>query len=235
MHFEIVTHCLGYSRFICYQLSTLINSISVLPSIQFTYCMVTSPDDIDVHRAIDFFRPQLPANLQIIVEEQKRTLVMNRGVGRNRRAMASESDWMWFTDVDHLFIKGVWDFLISFCDTTPYHMIWAQRMLYTTYEYGDKLLEVVDEPRFVLPDIFNDGVISNWGKAIGGMHIARTTKLQANGGYDPAGEWESNDWYFRNDKGFRKQMRDCCTRVSYLNVLRIRHRDRRVMGFKGEQ
>ncbi len=106
---EIVSHCWQYSNMLAYQLSSLVN----YPPSKLTVIVTVfySEEDKDTQELLEFFGskniPGIQWNWQTLPKEQ----LFRRGIGRNKAALSSKADWVWFTDCDIIFHKGCLDSL----------------------------------------------------------------------------------------------------------------------------
>ena len=106
---EVVSHCWNYSHFLVYQLSSLVlfppNKLDV------TMTVFYSPEDTRTEALLAFFGrhagPGVSWNWQPIPKQE----LFRRGIGRNRAALATKADWVWFTDCDLMFREGCLDSL----------------------------------------------------------------------------------------------------------------------------
>ncbi|PVY70339.1 hypothetical protein C8D92_10991 [Tamilnaduibacter salinus] len=98
---EVVSHCWNYSHFLAYQLSSLVHfppqSVNVVMTV--FYC----PEDEQTRALLDFFETQAVPGVTWNWWPLSRQELFRRGIGRNRAALATQADWMWFTDCDLMF------------------------------------------------------------------------------------------------------------------------------------
>ncbi len=106
---EIVTHCWNYADFLKFQLSSLVLYPPTKLSVRMT--VFHSPEDPRTVELLEFFgRQQVPNVIWNWVALDKHFL-FRRAIGRNRAALATEADWVWFTDCDVVFHEGCLDHL----------------------------------------------------------------------------------------------------------------------------
>ncbi len=109
LELEIVSHCWQYAHFLVYQLSSLVRHPPRQLSVTMTvfYC----PEDEAASRLLERFSsldvPGVSWNWQPVRKE----LLFRRAIGRNRAALATQADWVWFTDCDLMFQAGCLDAL----------------------------------------------------------------------------------------------------------------------------
>jgi hypothetical protein len=106
---EIVSHCWRYGHLLTYQLSSLVKNRT--EKFDITMTVYYSPDDEAVTSVLDFFAtidvPGVTWNWQKMPKNE----LFRRGIGRNRSALATEADWIWFTDCDIIFKEDCLDTL----------------------------------------------------------------------------------------------------------------------------
>ena len=109
LNLEVVSHCWNYSHFLVYQLSSLV----LFPprKLDVTMTVFYSPEDTRTEELLAFFgKQEIPGvtwNWQPIPRQE----LFRRGIGRNRAALATKADWVWFTDCDLMFREGCLDSL----------------------------------------------------------------------------------------------------------------------------
>ncbi len=96
-----------------------------------------------------------------------------RAIGRNRAALFSTADIVWFADVDHLFINGVLDRLHELQWPENTTMIYPQEiMISKDHETGNQQLAKIGRGWELFFDQ-NDFVQKHYYKAIGGVQVVR--------------------------------------------------------------
>ena len=106
---EIVSHCWNYSHLLAYQLSSLVHFPPTRLNIRMTVCWC--PEDRGTAALLDFFAARAVPNVSWNWIPLARPELMRRAIGRNRAALATPADWIWFTDCDLLFHAGCLDTL----------------------------------------------------------------------------------------------------------------------------
>jgi hypothetical protein len=106
---EIVSHCWRYGHFLTYQLSSLVNNRT--DKFDITMTVYYSPDDEAVTSVLDFFAAIDIPGVRWNWQQMPRNELFRRGIGRNRSALATKADWIWFTDCDIIFHKNCLDTL----------------------------------------------------------------------------------------------------------------------------
>lgn len=104
---EVVSHCWKYAHLLVYQLSSLV--LHPPRNIDVRMTVFYAAEDEATARLLAFFSehkvPGVRWNWQVLPREQ----LMRRSIGRNIAALASQADWVWFTDCDLIFGEGCLD------------------------------------------------------------------------------------------------------------------------------
>mgnify|MGYP006417319525 CR=1 FL=1 len=107
LRLEIVSHCWRYSPVLTYQLSSLVLHPPREIDVQMT--VFYSPEDTDTEKLLKAFGdrdvPHVTWNWQPIEKHE----LFRRCIGRNRAALATGADWIWFADCDVVFHEGSLD------------------------------------------------------------------------------------------------------------------------------
>ncbi|MCA1732573.1 MAG: glycosyltransferase family 2 protein [Acidobacteria bacterium] len=106
---EIVSHCWNYHNLLAYQLSSLVKYPPTGSLVTMT--VFYSPEDEATADLLEYFGridvPRVKWNWSPVAKQ----LLFRRAIGRNRAALATEADWIWFTDCDVVFHEGCLDTL----------------------------------------------------------------------------------------------------------------------------
>lgn len=109
LRLQIVSHCWRYAHFLTYHLSSLVLYQSTKFDLTVTvyYC----PEDESTLRVLRFFGEMKQSGItwdwRVLPKEQ----LFRRGIGRNLAAKSTTADWVWFTDVDIVFLDKCLDTL----------------------------------------------------------------------------------------------------------------------------
>jgi hypothetical protein len=106
---EVVSHCWNYSHFLVYQLSSLV--LFPPKKLDVTMTVFYSPEDTRTGELLAFFENQTVPGVTWNWQPVPKQELFRRGIGRNRAALATEADWVWFTDCDLMFREGCLDAL----------------------------------------------------------------------------------------------------------------------------
>lgn len=109
MHTEIVSHCWNYSRLLTYQLSSLVLYPPSETSVTMT--VFYNEEDRRTCEVLKYFAGLKVPRVQWHWWRLDQPQLFRRAIGRNMAALASEADWIWFTDCDQVFHRGCLDTL----------------------------------------------------------------------------------------------------------------------------
>lgn len=109
LNLEIVSHCWHYAHLLVYQLSSLV----MFPPRKATVTMTVfyAPADSDTLKILRYFGDISVPNVVWNWQELPKQALFRRAIGRNLRALATDADWIWFTDCDLMFRNGCIDAL----------------------------------------------------------------------------------------------------------------------------
>ncbi|MEX2475463.1 hypothetical protein [Marinobacter sp.] len=109
LRLEVVSHCWNYSHFLVYQLSSLV--LFPPKKLDITMTVFYSPEDERTSDLLAYFGHQLVPGVTWNWQPISRQELFRRGIGRNRAALATQADWVWFTDCDVMFRENCLDTL----------------------------------------------------------------------------------------------------------------------------
>ena len=104
---EVVSHCWQYGHFLMYQLSSLVRCPPQRADVLMT--VYHSPEDTGTLNVLDFFGGLTVPGVTWNWQPLPRWSLFRRAIGRNRSALTSDADWIWFTDCDLMFRDGCLD------------------------------------------------------------------------------------------------------------------------------
>lgn len=232
---EIVTHCWSgdkvpiYHRLLQYQLSSILANSVLDFGVKVTVCYsLLDKATIDV---LDYFRPRFEVYrcLELRPMALPQTKLFRRAIGRNRAALDSRADAIWFTDCDHIFGEDSLQFAHAHCLASDGNMVHPKQVLInTTHTHGDRLINV---PTPMVTTLWHmDKKLftpRNEKRAWGGLQIVKGDYARQHGYLN------GTDWVNPVDasEGFRSckcdvPYRKSCggsTAVDIPNVYRIRH------------
>jgi len=109
LRLEITSHCWQYAHLLAYQLSSLAafppERVDVTMTVYFSEEDRATANLLSRLGSIDV--PNVSWNWRAL----PRTSLFRRAIGRNEAALATDADWIWFTDCDLVFAEGCLDAL----------------------------------------------------------------------------------------------------------------------------
>lgn len=225
LELEIVSHCWQYAHLLVYQISSLVNYPP--RSLNLTYTLFYCEEDENTVRLVDYFSKValkgLTWNWQPLAREQ----LFRRAIGRNRAALKTAADWVWFTDCDTIFHQNCLDSLATQVTGKD------ERMVFPAFERITPLLENTSDMlaalqgKSIVKDIdtsqFDHNVIS---KAKGAFQIVHGDVCRTLGYCNalPLFQTPTDRWRKTfEDPVFRKLIRSEGMPVEIQNLYRIRH------------
>lgn len=225
LSFEIVSHCWNYHYLLAYQLSSLVNHPPAHATVTMT--VFYSPEDQPTEEMLRFFGgievPRVTWNWSPVAKE----LLFRRAIGRNRAALATRADWVWFTDCDIIFHEGCLDVLTERLQGRRDLLVYPAMEHITSLLPSDHpmLTAAVDEPRVLEIDtsLF---ARQDLDVAKGGMQVTHGDVARALGYCDalkvyqrPAERWRKA-W---EDRAYRWLLGTEGTPLDVPGLYRIRH------------
>ncbi len=224
LQLEIVSHCWNYAHFLTYQLSSLVN----FPPTRLTVTMTVfyAEEDVRSGTVLDYFGaldvPGVTWNWQKLPREQ----LFRRSIGRNKAALESTADWVWFTDCDLLFREDCLNVLSDELQGRRDALVYPRQERVTSMlAESDPMLDIDELPRII--DIDADRfAISERGRATGPLQIVHGDIARA------AGYCASLNFYQKpqptfakchEDRAFRWLLRSDGVALDVPGVYRLRH------------
>lgn len=236
---EIVTHAYAgdlpqFAVFLQAQLSSLLRYASSTP-VTVTVCY--SLADTAIAQVVDRHRNTMIGWLQLNPMPMSEPELFRRCIGRNRAALATEADVVWFADVDHCFgpqcLNELWD-IFQELGTDPHEptLVWPERLcIHRDHETGDRFWQQHLNNQGIIEINPSDFVDKGYHSAIGGVQIVKGTFARQYGYLDGNAKWQQprtdgkpfGD--FRDDVRFRSF---CLSKgpglqVPIPNLYRLRH------------
>jgi len=225
LELEIVSHCWQYAHLLLYQISSLANYPPSACNV--TYTLYYCEEDAHTVRLVDYFSKikinQVTWNWQPLPREY----LFRRAIGRNRAALQTSADWVWFTDCDTIFHRNCLDTLASQVTGKDERLVFPAHeritpLLESTSEMlaalqGSSLVTDIDTSQFEHNDIT---------KAKGAFQIVHGDVCRALGYCNALSLFQSPTDRWRKtfeDPVFRKLIRSEGVAVEVQNLYRIRH------------
>jgi len=180
LHIEIVSHCWQYSRLLAYQLGSLVHHPVRDATVTMTvfYAMEDKSTADLLHHAAEHNVSNITWNWQPLSKSQ----LFRRCIGRNRAALASRADWVWFTDCDMTFQDGCIDSLNAALQERTDALIFPRVEAKTdVYSENDLITQnTIDTPELlqVPKALFTEHVVD---RATGPLQITHGDVARANG------------------------------------------------------
>lgn len=171
MKLELVSHCWHYSRPLIFQLSSLF--LYPPRSLQVTMTVVHSPSDANTVAVLHYFASiPTPAHVVLRPWPLADELVTRRMIGRNQVALATEADWIWFTDCDYVFREGCLDAIGAWEPASGRQLFFPQSVHQSRdHASGDRELDRVFAAPSVMDITPSEYEPKQYSRAIGGVQV----------------------------------------------------------------
>jgi hypothetical protein len=227
MELELVTHCIHYARLTSYQMASLVQNPPATDSkIRFTLCY--APTDPETSALVEYFASLPRSLIEWNWMPLEASLVNRRAIGRNRAALATTADWVWFMDGDYCVGPGSLDELVRKLKASPdVKLAFPRQVRATTHHCGDQLIaraEFPDASRMVPDQCWTE--VNNFRCAIGGIQMVRGEVCRQRGYLPNHQTWQKpvKTWQrTREDVAFRRALRTRGKAIDVPALFRIRH------------
>lgn len=140
LRIEIVSHCWQYAHLLAYQLSSLVNHPP--KDVEVTITVFHSPEDAETVELLKRFGRYEVPGVSWNWQARDKSQLFRRSIGRNDAALASQADWIWFTDCDVVFHQGCLDGLGKSLQGCRDALVFPDHEFCSpVYEPGDAVLE----------------------------------------------------------------------------------------------
>lgn len=231
---EIIVHCycpkgyVGYAQMLKWQVSSLLDYVDSEHDMVY-YSIIYNSSDKTTNRAVKELSPYLRcARIHLKHYDVSEGELFRRAIGRNKAALNSRADVVWFTDCDYLFGR--------YCLQAVTEDVENDNVLYypychhitTDHKSGDKALltkandVIVENPLEQMP-----WSLEQFPRAIGGVQIV-TGNTARKYGYLNGTKWlrpvepEGGFLNTKEDVVYRKTF-DRSEKINVPNLYRIRH------------
>jgi len=225
LHLEVVSHCWQYAHLSIYQVSSLVNYPPQL--LDLTYTLYYSEEDTATVTLVKKFSDIQVPNIQWNFQPMQTNELYRRAIGRNRSALTTAANWIWFADCDLIFHQNCLDSLAQALPSV------TARMAYPASEQITELLPAehalvnlpTDSPQLVDIDasMFYSNKIEKAKGAFQIVHgdVARHCGYCKNLKYyqQPTKRWRKTF----EDTAFRRLISDEGVPVPVEGLHRIRH------------
>ncbi|MBZ2170176.1 glycosyltransferase family 2 protein [Marinobacter sp. F4216] len=222
---EVVSHCWNYSHFLVYQLSSLV--LYPPKGLDVTMTVYYSSEDAKTAELLAYFGeqnvPGVTWNWQAIPKQE----LFRRGIGRNRAALATTADWVWFTDCDLMFRQGCLDALAEVLQGRRDALLFPDEERTTDLLAEDNPMLKAGSAGPQVLDIDTSSFTSRTiSKATGPLQIAHGDVCRAVGYCRNIGIYQQPEETFakcHEDRAFRWLLRSQGEPIELPGVYRIRH------------
>jgi len=135
---EIVAHCWQYAHLLAYQLQSLVEHTP--DAVQLQYTLYYCEEDTKTVELIRHYDNKAVDRIMWNWCPIARTELMRRAIGRNRSALSTTANWIWFADCDLIFHEGC---LASLAQANPEPAIDRARFSTGTIEKAKGAFQIV--------------------------------------------------------------------------------------------
>ena len=224
---EIVSHCWNYSHLMAYNLSAYVNYPPV--NIDVTVTVFYSPEDSATVDMLNFFAginvPGVTWNWQKLPTDQ----LLRRAIGRNKAALNTQADWIWYIDCDLIFHKGCLDSLATTLLQRKDALLFPKFENVTSLLKDENpILHNANKPKLV--DIDTKAFQSNdITRAVGAYQITHGDIARACGYCNNISVYQTPEAHWRKtyeDRTYRWLIRTQGIAIEIPAIYRIRHRSK---------
>lgn len=221
---EIVSHCWNYSHLLVRQLSSLVLFPPTRAAVTMT--VFYSEEDEATVRLLETFgtkeAPGVTWNWSALPKEQ----LFRRSIGRNKAALLTDADWVWFTDCDLMFRDDCLDVLVEQLQGRRDALVYPRQERVTALLPSEDPI-LTNDGEFRLSDIDTDRFeISERGRATGPLQIVHGDIARACGYCDCLAYYQKPAASYckcYEDRAFRWLLRSDGVPLDVPGVYRIRH------------
>jgi hypothetical protein len=224
---EIVSHCWNYSHLMAYNLSAYVNNPP--SNIDVTVTVFYSPDDSATVDMLGFFEkihvPNVTWNWQSLPTEQ----LLRRAIGRNKAALETQADWVWYIDCDLIFHQGCLDSLATSLQKQREVLLFPKSEFITSLLKDEhSILKNNNKPKLVDIDtaLFQQNEIS---RAVGAYQITHGDVARECGYCNNITVYQTPEAHWRKtyeDPTYRWLLRTQGKAIDIPAIYRIRHRSK---------
>jgi len=224
LQLQIVSHCWQYAHMLNFQLSSLVNYPP--SSFKLTYTLYHAAEDHELKKLIARFDAIEVPNVTWQWIEVPKPQLFRRAIGRNRTALSTSADWVWFSDCDLIFHESCLDSLAQVLETQQ-----QEPMVFPRQEFVTDLLEpshpMLNQSREAIIDIDKSLFSCNQiHKAKGAFQIVHGDILRACGYCRDLSTYQKPMHHWSKtyeDTLFRRMIGSEGSAVDVQGLYRIRH------------
>lgn len=224
LHIEIISHCWRYSHLHAYQLSSLVQHPP--QDVDVTMTVYYADEDQATVQLLDYFATKKASHVVWNWQRLAAPELFRRAIGRNKSALTTTADWVWFADCDLIFGAGCLDGLaasLQGCSGMLYFP--AEERITTLLSEDCPTLQAAREPKIVQVDEC-DFKVRKLERAVGAYQIVHGDVCREIGycndvsAYQrPTDRWKKTF----EDRAYRWIMGTHGDTVEVPSVYRIRH------------
>lgn len=221
---EVVSHCWNYSHLLAYNLSSYVNHPP--KNIDVTVTVFYSEEDQDTVKMLEFFSqkkiPSVTWNWQAISTAE----LLRRAIGRNKAALETKANWIWFTDCDLIFHENCLDNLAETLQGKQELLVYPDSEQITSLLEDDNPLLKTGQSDKILkikPEEFHTSPVS---RAVGPYQITHGDVARACGYCNNIRAYQTPQKHWRKtyeDRTYRWLLGTQGTAIKIPGVYRIRH------------
>lgn len=224
---EIVSHCWRYSHLMIYNLSAYVNNPPL--NIDVTVTVFYSAEDHATVKLLEYFGaisvPGITWNWQKITTAQ----LMRRAIGRNKAALQTQANWIWFIDCDLIFYKGCLDAL---------NEVLQHRKDVLLFPNSENITALLDSENEVLQNTAKQGLVdidtalfhpNKINRAVGAYQITHGDIARACGYCNNISAYQTPENHWRKtyeDRTYRWLLGSQGVPVNIPEIYRIRHKEK---------
>ncbi len=226
MRVELVTHCYHYPRLLRYHLSSLV--MWPPEGVELTVTICFTLDDSATADVLESFARRVAPGVRWNWLPLSPREVCRRSIGRNRAALATTADWVWFCDVDYWFGAECWPAL-ALLPPPRKPLIYPRHVwMHKCRSLGDACIAATDSDSGLIVAERADFTPIRMRRAIGGLQITRGERCRQRGYLRDSRHWQTPPeravfQKCREDLSFRRECGTSGQGVDLPGVYRIRH------------
>ncbi len=172
LRIEVVTHCYRYATLLRHQLSSLVLGPPA-PGVEVTMTVCYTLEDEETTRVLSWFDQQEVRGVVWKWLPLPTAELCRRSIGRNRAALATLADWVWFCDADYWFTTECWEAFTRLGDTTA-RLIFPRHVNgHLSHDMGDRCIQRARELDGLVSAETSEFEPERMRRAIGGIQIVR--------------------------------------------------------------
>jgi len=221
---EIVSHCWNYSHLLAYNLSSLVNYPP--QDIDVTMTVFYSPEDQGTVNMLEYFSGIEVPGVEWNWRQLSTDHLLRRAIGRNKAALETKANWVWYIDCDLIFHQGCLDSLASSLQGRKDALLYPKTEHITSLlEDQNPILKNGSNPEIIDidPSIFHIRYIP---RAVGAYQITHGDIARACGYCNHIRVYQTPTRHWRKtyeDRTYRWLLRTQGVVIDIPGIYRIRH------------